>query len=158
MARNAFFTDELMADLLAGRRCPTCEATDLPLIVLDPEIAEQNNMIELKFRTMCGCGSRATMTLTLPVLMLGLVLARDALRRITARPKAPHVPQMIQPKASGLFRELIKGYTDLVRALPGGTLTPTAADQAALEMTEGEWRQFVERMELGPYDGQPAKS
>jgi len=158
MARSAFFSDDLMTDLLAGRRCPKCEVPDMPLIVFDPEVVECNNMIELKFRTMCGCGSRATMSLTLPVLMLGLVLARDALRRMAARPDTPYVPQMIQPKPSGLFRELIRGYTDLIRALPGGSLAPTPADQAALEMNEPEWRDFLHRMELGPDDSQPAKS
>jgi hypothetical protein len=158
MPRSPFFSDDVMTDLLSGRCCPKCGVPDLPLIVLDPVVVECNNMIELSFRTMCGCGSRATLRLKLPVLMLGLVFARDALRRVAAPPDAPYVPQMVQPKSSGLFRELIRGYTDLIRALPGGALAPSPADQAALEMSEREWRDFLQRMELGPDDTQPAKS
>ncbi len=158
MARSPFFSDDLMTDLLSGRHCPKCDVPDLPLIVLDPEVVERNNVIELKFQAMCACGSRATMRLKLPLLMLGLVLARDALRKMAARPETPNVPQIIQPKPSGLFRELIRDYTDLIRALPGGSLAPTGADQVALEMNEAEWREFLQRMELGPDASQPAKS
>jgi hypothetical protein len=139
-----FFSHALRADLLAGRRCPQCDRLDPPLAVLDPEITEHEDVVELRFATLCACGRVATFELKLPALMLGYVLVHDELRR-AAMP--PQCRLMVKPKGSGLFEEFVRTYVDLLDARPRGSLPPTPIDEVKQEPGEPA-RQEPLRLEL----------
>ncbi len=157
MSSRLVFMSWILGHLVSRFSCRKCGNAEECKTVHYPMITRRGDQVELRYRVECGCGQTGWLRVQLPILLFGFLLAWQILFEADKRGRAPHVPVQVIGQQSKLFPRLLGEYMRLISALPAtGTTTPTAADQAAFELNDQAWTDFLKRM---GFDGDaPAES
>lgn len=144
-------------------RCGGCGERGVVRLVY-PLVTEEQGTVRLAFPWRCGCGQFGCLSIQMPILLFGYLLARVFLLE-TSRRRRPKTETVVLPRESRCFLSFAQGYAETISRYINGSVheesidadvsnfgclkglsRPNALERLFFLMPRPEWDAFMKRL------------
>lgn len=174
MAYGQILPDYIEKGLVLGYRCPGCGHTDEWFLIHSPQLkpTQDGNCVEIVYPVQCPCGRRGHISTTLPILLVGYLLARILLLESH---KSRKQPKLCKPGRSRLLDKFIREFEQAMNHYAAvcsiaknlqaeqehpetpEAVEPTELDRMNFGFDDATWRAFLRRLGLDDDKDQDSK-
>lgn len=161
---NLVLPHYILGHFLTNHRCGRCGRCGQPQSLLYPTITRNLPNVVLTYPTRCGCGGSGHVTITMPLILFGHILAWAQILDAYGRQRKGSI--VVVPGASDLFAQIIREFEQLTRwpgssgSGPSGDQSdssqlPTSLDRLCFGLNDAEWADFLRRTGLDEQQDPP---